>query len=473
MDEKQLFDVALDAKSVLDANQRGKHTLPSAGPYTHQWLWDSCFIAIGLRHYDITRAQDEILSLLKAQWSNGMLPHMIFSSSDSHSKDKDIWRSWLSLYAPDDYATSGITQPPMLAEAIVQIGKKLDKQSMRSWYQTVYPALLKYHQWLYKERDPHHEGLVLQIHPYETGLDNTPPWIHELHEHHKPWWVRGIEKANLQRFGRLFRRDLKHIKSEERINDIDALLYYSALLRLRRKRYDIDLILKHSLFSIEDLTFNSIFIRANQHLVSIAKAIGREIDPELLAQFKRSEVALDNLWDAYSSQYYSRDHVSHKLIKIPTIATLMPLYAGCISKERAAALVKHLYSSQSFGTNYPIPSVPASSNWFQPTGYWQGPTWLNTNWLIIDGLKRYGFKDVAEAVSMSSVEMVQAHGCYEYFNPLDGTPAGIPNFSWTASLAIDLIQTSPSMNIKNIDKKLHVPVVDEIIETTEHVEAIN
>ena len=51
-------------KKVLKDNDRGKHTVPASGFYPHQWLWDSCFIAIGLSHYNIKRAQQEILILL-------------------------------------------------------------------------------------------------------------------------------------------------------------------------------------------------------------------------------------------------------------------------------------------------------------------------------------------------------------------------------------------------------------------------
>jgi hypothetical protein len=36
--------------------------------------------------------------------------------------------------------------------------------------------------------------------------------------------------------------------------------------------------------------------------------------------------------------------------------------------------------------------------------------------------------------------MVQKSGFYEYFNPLNGNPAGASNFSWTAALIIDLLK---------------------------------
>jgi hypothetical protein len=438
--EQTAPDLLEAAKAVLLMNDEGNYTIPAQGPYPHQWLWDSCFIAIGLRHMDVDRAKTEILSLLRGQWANGMMPNMIFNPSRQYKRERDIWRSWLSTDAPDGVHTTGITQPPMLAEAVVRIGEKLNKAERRAWYKTVYHPLVSYHQWLYNERDPHGEGLVLQVHPWETGLDSTPPWIHELHEHQLPTWIQVVKKLNLDKVVNLFRRDVKYMPSSQRLSTLDALAFFSVQRRLRRKNYDINRILAHSLFAIEDVSFNSIFIRANQQLQVIAKYLKVELPEELQERMQKTESAFAALWDPYSRQYYSRDFVSHRLLKDPSIGTLMPLYAGCVSKERAKDLVKMLEDEHLFGSNFPVPSVPLNSEWFQPHAYWEGPSWVNMNWLIIDGLQRYGFTQHAAALTESTLEMAQMSGFAEYFSPLDGSPAGADNFSWTAALVLDLLK---------------------------------
>ncbi len=68
----------------------------------------------------------------------------------------------------------------MLAEAVVKVGELLSKEDRIRWYESIFDCLLNYHQWLYEERDPERSGLVLQLHPYESGLDNSPPWIYLL-----------------------------------------------------------------------------------------------------------------------------------------------------------------------------------------------------------------------------------------------------------------------------------------------------
>jgi hypothetical protein len=327
----------------------------------------------------------------------------------------------------------------MLAEAVVRIGEKLKLTERRTWYKQIYGPLLAYHEWIYTERNPHGEGLAVLIHPYECGLDSTPPWLSELHKHSIPWWIAAIEQLHLDKFINKLRRDTQYVPAEQRMSNIDALGYWAALRRLRRKAYNSEAIISRSLFAVEDLPFNCILIRANEHLKDIAKIIGRELPPALLNNMELTQKALEQLWDETTGQYYSRSFVSHKLIEELTIATLLPLYAGSISKERAKRLVELLKNSKVFGAKWPVPSVPLNSPDFNPIRYWQGPTWINTNWLIIDGLERYGFNKEAADLRERTLELVAKSGPSEYFNPKTGQPAGAQNFSWTAALVIDLL----------------------------------
>lgn len=439
MDQSELLAVIKQCRRVLKQNRRGDHTMPAQGLYPHQWLWDSCFIAIGMRHINISHAMSEIQTLFDGQWSNGMLPNIIFSSDPAYETDRRVWFSRVSPYAPDAVSTSGITQPPMVAEAVHKIGQLLPKTERRSWYKECLPYIIRYHQWLFDERDPHNEGLVLQIHPYETGLDNTPPWIVQMSEHHRPWWVSAVRTLRLEHIINIVRRDTRSVPAEQRMTNMEALMYWDVIRRLKRKKYEINKILHRSLFCIEDLTFNSIFYRANTLLIEMAQEAGIVLDAPLLARIEHSKHALAELWDDGTNMYFSRDFITHDLIMEPSIATLMPLYSGAIPKEKAKILVAHLENHLEFWLNHPIPSVPMNSRFFNPVCYWQGPVWINTNWLVIEGLERYGYHELAEKLRVSSVQLVAEKGAAEYFSPIDGKALGSPNFSWTAALTLDLV----------------------------------
>jgi hypothetical protein len=427
------------AKQVLEDNYRNGHTIPAAHLYPHQWLWDSCFIAIGLANYDIERAKMEIINLLKGQWANGMVPNMIFDMGLRYRQDRELWRSYTSPYAPDGVATSGITQPPLIAEAVVQIGKKLSKEDRRIWYAKMYPHIVRHHKWLYHDRDPKNEGLVLLVHPWESGLDSTPPWMADLEQHHMAAWIKIVGWLKMDKLINKLRRDTKFVPPGQRLNTQDALLTYNLVRRLRHKGYSNQRVLRSKLPKIEDAGFNAIFIRANTHLKHIAKTLGKELPETLLADIKHTEEAYDDLWDEVSHQYYSFNINTGEKMAIPSIATMLALYSGKISKEHAAKIVEQLHNKQTYATKYPVPSIPVNSAWFASHRYWQGPTWLNTNWLIADGLKRYGYKEEAEQIRQSSIDLVEKSGFYEYFSPIDGTPAGAKNFSWTAALTIDFL----------------------------------
>src|SRR5665811_1084888 len=143
------------AKTVLKDNDLGSWTRPAQGLYPHQWLWDSCFSAIGISHYDTKRAKKEIISLIRGQWSNGMIQHIIFDENSNPMTGANIWRSDISPTSPPGIQTSGITQPPVIAEAVMRVGEKMSPDERQRFYSEVYAALLRYHGWLYRERDPH------------------------------------------------------------------------------------------------------------------------------------------------------------------------------------------------------------------------------------------------------------------------------------------------------------------------------
>lgn len=426
--------------NVLKANDRKTHTVPAADLYPHQWLWDSCFAAIGWAQINPERAKKEVISLFRGQWDNGMVPHIIFDMAEEYSRHRNMWRSWVSSLSPNNLATSGITQPPLFAEAVSRIGTQLKKTQRQQFYKKVLPDIIRHHQWLYNERDPHKEGLVLQIHPHETGMDNTPPWINQLREHSWPWWVTIVEKLHLEGMINFIRRDIRSVPGDQRARNIDAMVCWDVVRRLRRKHYDIDKILHRSLFAINDVAFNSILVRNNTILKEIAAAARIKLSDDLIESINRTEAALENLWDENFAVYFSCDFMTNKLLREPTVASLLPLYAGTIKKERADKLVRIMMNDKAFWLKNPVPSVPRNMRFFDANRYWQGPTWINMNWLLIDGLERMGYEVEAEALKSHTIEMMRENGIWEYYNPLTGAGLGSSDFTWSAALGLDLLE---------------------------------
>src|SRR4051812_28498171 len=82
------------AARVLLGNWTGASTVPSRSLYPHQWSWDSAFVAVGLRHLSVVRAQRELESLCEAQWGDGRLPHIVFNPAvgvDAYFPGPGFW----------------------------------------------------------------------------------------------------------------------------------------------------------------------------------------------------------------------------------------------------------------------------------------------------------------------------------------------------------------------------------------------
>ena len=83
---------------------------------------------------------------------------------------------------------------------------------------------------------------------------------------------------------------------------------------------------------------------------------------------------------------------------------------------------------------------------FDPVKYWRGPIWINMNWMIYHGLRRHGLDDLAARVRRDTLALLETFGLFEYFDsrpPAEGGAQhglGADRFSWSAALAIDLME---------------------------------
>ncbi|MEX2256046.1 MAG: trehalase family glycosidase [Acidimicrobiia bacterium] len=431
--------LARRAQDVLDRNRRGTWTCPAEGFYPHQWLWDSCFVAIGLARSDPERAAGEMRSLYRGQWANGMFPHMIFSDDTPDIGSRRIWRSTTHADAPRDVDTSCITQPPLPSIAVAHVARELPRAARRAFLAESFPKLLAYHQWLYRERDLDDDGLVTLIHPWECGLDTTPPWMRQLRRTRGPWWLEPALRLRLARAARMFRRDTRYAPAAERLSDDDGLRMLALIHQAKRHGFELRRMPPERSVLIDDLAFNSLLAVADRALEEIADELTLTIEPELAAAFRSTEAALDHLWHEPTGQYYSRASVTGELLRIPTVATFLPLW-GAVAQPpaRVERLVRLLRDPGRFWPAFPVPSVPTDAPQFDDDRYWKGPTWVNMNWAIIQGLRRCGQSALADDLRRCTLDLVERSGFAEYFSALTGTGYGAPEFSWTAALTLDL-----------------------------------
>ncbi len=417
------------ASAVLKLNDLGGWTRPAPNLYPHQWLWDSCFAAIGLAHIDPERAAVELLSLGRGQWSNGMLPHMIFSRRWPYRFESLIWGT--GRQSPRGVSTSGITQPPMLAIAAERVAQALAPTARHEFIRTILPVLLASHQWIYRERDPHDTGLAAAVHSWESGMDDTPYWTEPMDSLPPlPWRMRWL-------------REFRIVNPSERATPKDLQNMITLAYQCKQQHYDSQSIIEQSHVALSDLVFNSVLAAANESLERLAESVGEPLPAELRQHFAPTRQALEQLWDDQAGQYFSQHYLTGQPVRSPSAATFMPLFAGTASYAHADRLRRLMFESGGFSVPYPLPSVPTTSPAFEPQRYWRGPVWINLNWFAIVGLERYGFTTEAQQLRRHTLGLVKKSGFREYYNPMTGAGLGAKNFTWSAALALDLCAREP------------------------------
>jgi glycogen debranching enzyme len=78
-----------------------------------------------------------------------------------------------------------------------------------------------------------------------------------------------------------------------------------------------------------------------------------------------------------------------------------------------------------------------------PLQMWRGPTWVNINYLFIEGLIKSGYPDVARELRRRTLDLLAGRpDIYEYYHPQTGAnpPKAASIFGWSAAIYIDLAQ---------------------------------
>lgn len=416
--------LAAAAAEVLRRNDTGRFVKPAPQVYPFQWNWDSALVAIGLARVDPERGRAEVRSLLRGRWRDGMVPHIVFHPQETdYSPGPELWGSAECPAAPH-IATSGITQPPVLATA-VRVLHEADPD--RTFLEEVVPALDEWHRWLEKERSFDASGLVAIVHPWESA-DNAPRFDAALAR---------IPPRELT----FTRSDRRHLDADERPTDLEYGRYLAIVDQLKEHSYRPPS-LREAPFAYVDLCFNSVLAAAEEDLAWLCAELGERGDRASLAA-TRIRTALETLWDEGAASFRERD-LHGEEATTDTVADLFPLYAGVPDERRALKLfAQTLWSPERFGPSpdapWPVTTVAKSSPAYDSLRYWRGPVWINVNWFLIRGLERCNLPAEAAELRALTLRLVERSGFAEYYDPSTGAALGSGDFSWSAALTLDLL----------------------------------
>lgn len=344
--------------------------------------WDCFFGSLLTNMEDTAQTSAAVRAILLSQSSNGVVPNIDGGSGTS----------------PDR------SQPPVGAYAV---WKNYERNQDREILEWAYPRLKLWHEWWFKNRgdgqawrDGNHDGLLewgsdkgstpsvggrgnLQTAKWESGMDDSPMW--------------------------------------------DDVTYNPS-------SYTMEL---------DDVGLNSLYALDSECLARIASILGNEEDSRrFTADYKRIKAAMQQkLWNEKDGIYenlYWDGHFSNRLS--PT--NFYPMLAGVATPDQAKRMVQeHLLNPKEFWGTYVIPTISRSDSVFTDQFYWRGDIWAPTNYLVYEGLNRYGEDEVALTFAEKSYDLFMAdwnanqHTNEQYY-AWGGSAGGDKHYTWGALLCL-------------------------------------
>jgi hypothetical protein len=231
----------------------------------------------------------------------------------------------------------------------------------------IYPGMKKNIDWWIADRDADGDGLFVIDHQLETGMDDLSRWEEE--------------NPNL------------------RYDAIDATSYaYANILAVSNmarvlEKYD------------EEIYFRN-YANKTKNAVNYL------------------------LWNEEDESYRDRHPDSKELSKTMCITTFYPFFAGIGTEQNLDVFRKHLLNPEQFWLPNPVPALPKDDPNFNPTSFWEGPSWPAATSHVLEAfatsaktLDRSLLTDASELIKKAVKNHLQPRAdFFERYNPITGEP---------------------------------------------------
>jgi len=135
----------------------------------------------------------------------------------------------------------------------------------------------------------------------------------------------------------------------------------------------------------------------------------------------------DNLWDEQTGFLYDQ-YADGTLCKTKGIGAYWVLYTDVLDNKQLDRMVKELDNPLTFNRKYRIPSLSADHPKYKENGrYWQGGIWPGTNYMVMQGLIKKGYRKLARKIALNHyaqvLEVFKKTGTFwEYYSPEQPEP---------------------------------------------------
>jgi glycogen debranching enzyme len=146
----------------------------------------------------------------------------------------------------------------------------------------------------------------------------------------------------------------------------------------------------------------------------------------------------DDMWSDTEGTFLNIDSRTGNPVHILTWTDFVPLWAGVATLGQARRMIEeHILNPKEFWASYGIRTLAPDEPLYDPQhGYWRGPVWVISNYLIMHGLMKYGYMKQAQELATRTQKLLvrdleTSGGMNECYDPDDGTPLAGGHFvSW-------------------------------------------
>lgn len=144
------------------------------------------------------------------------------------------------------------------------------------------------------------------------------------------------------------------------------------------------------------------------------------------------------MWSEADGTFFNIDARTGRFVKVKTWTNFVPLWAGIVTRDQADGIIKrHVLNPGEFWCDYGIRTLaPDEPLYDAKAGYWRGPVWVISNYLVMHGLMNYGYQTEARELAARTVNLLvrdikSSGGMNENYDPDNGHPAAGGHFlSW-------------------------------------------
>ncbi|HEX4770657.1 MAG TPA: trehalase family glycosidase [Bryobacteraceae bacterium] len=150
----------------------------------------------------------------------------------------------------------------------------------------------------------------------------------------------------------------------------------------------------------DPVCLNSLLYMTEMQIAEIHDALGKKDGKEYrdAAQLRAQRINHE-MWSAEDGLYFDYNFETRKVRKYPFLTTFYPLWAGIASKEQAAAVRNNLKLFERDG-GLQTSTYVSGNQWDSPFG------WAPLQMIAVEGLRRYGYKEDADRISLKFLSMV-------------------------------------------------------------------